>query len=259
MKLEGKRIVVTGASSGIGLALARRLLHAGAKVVGVSRSPDDIESALGHLGVMAVKCDVSKPDEIDDMLQKAEELLGGIDIFVSNAGIGYYGLIGPPDWAKNENIFEVNVLSHIYILQKLTQERTEPLIFMVTISALGKMVLPGFTMYDATKFALDGFVRSYRMEKPKHIKIMPVYPVATLKTGFFRKAGGTDTPMPLPPQPVGLVAWCMELGLRARARAVYTSLAFLIRCLLVRVVPVDLAVQFYEGLRFKAWRKRHGV
>jgi NAD(P)-dependent dehydrogenase (short-subunit alcohol dehydrogenase family) len=258
MKLEGKRIVVTGASSGIGLAFSRRLAYAGAKVVGVSRSPGDIEAALGHMGVKAVGCDVSDPAQIDAMIEKAKSLLGGIDIFVSNAGFAYYGMIGPPDWKKNESIFAVNVLAPIYILQKLAQDREEPLIYMVTISALGKMVLPGFSLYDATKFAMDGFVRTYRMENPKNIKIMPVYPVATLKTGFFKKAGGDDTPIPLPPQPVGLVAWCMELGLKAGARSVYTSLAFLIRCLLVRVLPVDLIVQGYEGLRFKAWRKRHG-
>lgn len=258
MKLEGKRIVVTGASSGIGFALARRLARAGAKVAGVSRSAEAVRAVLGDLGVAAIECDVSKPEEIDRMIAEAETLLGGIDIFVSNAGFAYYGIIGPPDWEKNEQIFRVNVFAPIYILQKLAQGRTEPLIFMVTISALGKMVLPGFSLYDATKFALDGFVRTYRMEKPKNIKVMPVYPVATLKTGFFKKAGGKDTPIPIPPQPAGLVAWCMELGLKTGTRAVYTSLAFLVRCLLSRVVPVDLVVQFYEGLRFKAWRRRHG-
>ena len=257
MKLEGKRIVVTGASSGIGLALAGRLARAGAKVVGVSRSPEDIRLALGEAGVMAVGCDVSRPEQIDAMILEAEKLLGGIDIFVSNAGFAYYGTLGPPDWKKNEDIFAVNVLAPIYILQKLSEGRTEPLTFMVTISALGKMVLPGFSLYDATKFAMDGFVRTYRMEKPKNIKIMPVYPVATLRTGFFKKAGGSDTPVPLPPQPVGLVAYCMEQGLKMGCRSVYTSIVFLIRSVLVRVLPVDLAPQFYEGLRFKAWRKRH--
>lgn len=256
MDLKGKRIVVTGASSGIGLALTRRLARAGARVVGVSRNPEEIKSALGGLGVRAVGCDVSDPAQIDVMLKEAADILGGIDIFVSNAGFAYYGTIGPPDWGKNEKIFKTNVLAPIYILQKLAQDRTEPLTYMLTISALGKMVLPGFALYDATKFALDGFVRTYRMEKPKNIRIIPVYPVATLQTGFFKKAND-DTPIPVPPQPVYVVAFCMEQGLRLGCRSVYTSIVFLARCLLVRVLPVDLIPQAIERVRFSMWRKRH--
>jgi len=190
------------------------------------------------------------------MLDEATRLLGGIDVFVANAGFAYYGTIGPPDWNKNEQIFKTNVISPIYTLQKLAQNRTEPLVYMLTISALGKMVLPGFALYDATKFALDGFVRTYRMEKPKNIKIMPVYPVGTLQTGFFKKAADR-APVPVPPQPVGIVAFCMEMGLRMGARSVYTSIIFLVRCLLVRVLPVDLVSQGIERVRFSIWRKKH--
>ena len=257
MDLNGKRIIVTGASSGIGLVLTRRLVRKGARVVGVSRNPEEIKASLGDLGVMAIGCDVSDPSQVDAMLEEAAGILGGIDIFVSNAGFAYYGTIGPPDWEKNEKIFKTNVLAPIYILQKLAQNRTEPLIFMLTISALGKMVLPGFALYDATKFAMDGFVRTYRMEKPKNIRIVPVYPVATLQTRFFKKAND-DTPIPVPPQPVGIVAYCMELGLRLGCRSVYTSIVFLVRCLLVRILPVDLIPQAIERIRFFLWRKRHG-
>lgn len=256
MDLKGKRIIITGASSGIGQAFARRLAKAGARVVGVSRNPEDITRALGDLGVQAIGCDVSDPKQVDAMLEEAAGLLGGIDVFAANAGFAYYGVIGPPDWDKNERIFKTNVLSPIYTLQKLAQGRTEKLTFMLTISALGKMVLPGFALYDSTKFALDGFVRTYRMEKPKNIKIMPVYPIGTLQTGFFKKAADR-TPVPVPPQPVGIVAWCMEMGLRMGARSVYTSIVFLVRCLLVRVLPVDLVSQGIERVRFSIWRKKH--
>ena len=256
MKLKGKRIIVTGASSGIGLALTRRLAKAGARVVGVSRTIEENKAALAGLSVQTVACDLSDPAQVDVMLDKACKLLGGIDVFVANAGFAYYGTIGPPDWQKNERIFATNVLSPIYTLQKLAQNRTEKLVFMLTISALGKMVLPGFALYDATKFALDGFVRTYRMEKPRNIKIMPVYPMATLKTGFFKKAAD-HPPIPVPPQPVEVVAFSMVVGLRIGARSVYTSIVFLVRCLLVRVLPVDLISQGIERVRFHFWRKKH--
>ena len=257
MDIAGKRVVVTGASSGIGLAFARRLALAGAKVVGVSRTPEEIEKELGPLGVHSIGCDVSDPAQVDEMIARAEEILGGIDVFAANAGFAYFGPIGPADWQKNEMIYKTNVLSPIYTLQKLSYGRKEPLSFMVTISALGKMVLPGFALYDSTKFALDGFVRTFRMEKQKNIKIIPVYPVATY-TKFFRRAGGEDTPKPFPVQPAGLVAWCMEMGLRT-GFSVYTSIIFLVRCLLVRVLPVDLLPQGIGLIRFARWRKRHNV
>lgn len=256
MDLRDKGIVITGASAGLGLALTHRLIKAGAKVVGVSRHPENLKQLYGDR-IHTIACDVSKQDELDTMLDKAEELLGGIDIFVANAGFAYYGPVGAPDWQGIARIYATNVISPLYTLQKLTINRQEPLTFMLTISALGKMVLPGFAFYNSTKFALDAFARTYRMERPQNVTIIPVYPVAT-KTGFFCKAGGKDTPVPFPRQRAGYVAFCMEWGLRLGVRSIYPSLIFIIRCILVRVLPVDLLVQAAERLRFKSWRKRHG-
>ncbi len=259
MDLKGKRVVITGASSGIGWELLKRLSKAGAQVVGVARNPQRIIDEMGDRGVLAIACDISDPKQIDAMLARAQELMSGIDIFVANAGFAYYGKIGQGDWQKNEQIYRTNVLSPIYTLQKLTENnRKEPLTFMITISALGKMVLPGFALYNSTKFALDGFVRTYRMERPKNVKIIPVYPVANF-TPFFKKAGGEHTPMPLLARQFPLItALCMEAGLRMGARSVYPSLVFIIRCILARVTPVDLLVQALERARFAAWQKKQG-
>lgn len=259
MDLKGKRVVITGASSGLGREVLIRMVRAGARVVGVARNIGKIEEEFGARGVRALSCDVSDPAQVDRMLEEAKALLGGIDVFVSNAGFAYYGPVGRADWSKLELIFKTNVFAPVYILQKLTENGLEePLTFMVTISGLGKMVLPGFALYDSTKFAMDGFVRTYRMEKPKNLKIIPVYPVA-LSTPFFKKAGGPDTPMPLlARQNPKVTAFCMEWAIRLRARALYPSLVFIARCALARVTPVDVLVQLVERPRFHAWRKRHG-
>ena len=258
MKLKGKRVVITGASSGLGKALLKQMLHAGARIIGVARHIEPIIEEFGARGVQALACDVSQPAEVDTMLTKATDLLGGIDVFVANAGFAYFGTIGKADWEKTERIFRTNVISPIYTLQKLTENgRTEPLTFMITVSALGKMVLPGYSLYDSTKFALDGFVRTYRMERPKNVRIIPVYPVANF-TDFFRKAGGDDTPMPLLARQLPqITAFCMKEGIRLGVRSVYPSIIFIIRCLLVRVTPADLLVQWVERPRFYLWRKRH--
>ena len=258
MDLRGKRVVITGASSGIGWELLKRLNKAGANIVGVARNPQRIIDEMGQFGVKAISCDISEPANVDQMLKKAEEMLGGIDIFVANAGFAYYGKIGKADWDKNEKIFKTNVLSPIYTLQKLTEEGSiKPLTFMVTISALGKMVLPGYALYDSTKFALDGFVRTYRMEKPNNVRIIPVYPVANY-TQFFKIAGGDDTPMPMiARQSPKVTAFCMEFALRTGLRAVYPSIVFFVRSILARVLPIDLIVHFPERFRFSGWIKRH--
>ncbi|SMC85819.1 SDR family NAD(P)-dependent oxidoreductase [Papillibacter cinnamivorans] len=260
MELKGKRIVITGASSGLGREIMRRMLSAGARVVGVARNTEPIVREFGEKGAMAISCDVSDPRQLDAMLEEAKGLLGGIDIFFSNAGFGYYGPIGGADWEKIDKIFKTNVYAPIYTLEKLTEGGgTEPLTFVLTISGLGKMVLPGFTLYDSTKFALDGFVRTYRMEKPRNVKIVPVYPVA-LFTPFFKKAGGNDTPMPLMArQSPKVTAFIIEMGIRAGVRSIYPSLVFIIRCLLARVTPADVLVQLVEYPRFLAWKKRHGI
>jgi NAD(P)-dependent dehydrogenase (short-subunit alcohol dehydrogenase family) len=259
MDLKGKGIIITGASSGIGLALLKRLVKAEARIVAVSRHVQNIKEEFADKNVHAISCDVTDPQQIDNMLDEASRILGAIDIFISNAGIGIYGKIIPADWSKTENIFKTNVFAPMYILQKLTENGPkEDLIFMLTISALGKMVLPGFAFYNSTKFALDGFVRTYRMEKPANVKIIPVYPSAVY-TPFFRKAGGDDTPMPLlDRQSAAMVAWCMEQGLRLKLPFVYTSIIFIARSIAVRVLPVDLIPQIIEKVRFSAWLKRHG-
>ena len=257
MELKDKRIVITGASSGIGLALSKRLIKSGARVACVARNEKAMVNQFGNKAVI-IPCDVSDPVQLDAMFKKAENLLGGIDIFIANAGFAYYGTIGKPDWEKDKNIFLTNVVSSIYSLQRLSEGRKEPLIFMLTISALGKMVLPGFALYNSTKFALDGFVRTYRMEKPGSIKIIPVYPVAT-RTKFFNKAGGKDTPVPYPRQSTEFVAWCMEMGLKTGARSVYTSVIFVLRCIIARVLPIDLLVQGFERIRLKHWRHKQDM
>lgn len=255
MKLKGKHVVITGASSGIGLLLMRRLKMAGAQVIGVARDVRKIESEFGVQS--AIACDVSKPGQIDAMVAQARRRLGGIDIFVSNAGCGHYGPIAATDWEKAEHLFQTNVFATIHTLQKLA-ETEEKMVFMVTVSALGKMALPGFALYNATKFALDGFLRSYRMEKPKNVRVVPVYPVAN-HTPFFCKAGGPDTPVPLVRQSAIITAAAMENGLKYNMRAVYPSLLFVLRCLLLRVLPVDVPAQAVEKARFQRWKRRHGM
>lgn len=255
MKLTNKNIVITGASSGIGFKLTQRLIKAGANIVAVSRHPEIIKQEFGER-VYALKCDLSKHEEIDVMLEEAESYLGTIDIYIANAGFAYYGPMGEADWEKNKAIFDTNVLSTIYTLQKLATNRDMPLTYMITISALGKMVLPGFALYDSTKFALDGFVRTYRMERPDNIRIIPVYPVATL-TRFFNRAGGKDVPVPFPRQTPDYVAWTMEMGIRLNMRSVYPSLIFILRCILVRIIPIDLIPQAIDKIRFKKWRKNN--
>src|SRR5262245_35502851 len=115
--LKDKVIVITGASRGIGEAIARACVEAGAKVVLASRKQADLDrvaAALGE-GALAVACHTGKPEDVDAMMAKALERFGRVDGYVNNAATNpYFGpLIDSPDPAI-EKTFEVNVRGYLY-------------------------------------------------------------------------------------------------------------------------------------------------
>ena len=115
MKISGKRVVVTGAASGIGKALSCAFNEAGAKsVVCVDINLEGAQATADLINGLAVRANVAKESEIINVIQKANEFSGGIDIFCSNAGIG--GVPGffeveTEDW---QQIWEINVQYHIH-------------------------------------------------------------------------------------------------------------------------------------------------
>ena len=158
MTLEGKAALVTGASRGIGRAVAQQLAAAGVKVGLASRSGDD----LGLDDAVARPCDVRNPADLEAIVGETVERFGRLDILVANAGVGAYGpfLEVSPDHL--EEMIDVNVKGTIYAvraaLPHLIESREADLVTIA--SEAGRRGLPLEAVYCASKFAQVGFTRA---------------------------------------------------------------------------------------------------
>jgi NAD(P)-dependent dehydrogenase (short-subunit alcohol dehydrogenase family) len=154
VELEGRHVVVTGAGRGIGRALALRFADEGARAVVVSDlDPDSTRSAAGELGGLGVPADVGREQDVRDLIARAEEANGPIDLFFSNAGIT--GPSGGPevldaDW---DLLWRVNTMSHVWAARALLPgmlERGEGYLCS-TASAAGLLAQLGAIGYTVTK------------------------------------------------------------------------------------------------------------
>jgi NADP-dependent 3-hydroxy acid dehydrogenase YdfG len=156
--LDGRVALVTGASRGIGAAVARALDAQGVRLGLASRSGDD----LGIDGVVAQPCDVRRPDELEALAAATAEAHGGIDILVANAGVGAYGpfLDLPPD--HMEEMIDVNVKGTLYAVRAALPHllRSEAADIVTLASEAGRRGLPLEAVYCASKFAQVGFTRA---------------------------------------------------------------------------------------------------
>jgi NADP-dependent 3-hydroxy acid dehydrogenase YdfG len=164
--LEGKVALVTGASRGIGAAVARSLAAEGVRLALASRSGDD----LGLDGAVARRCDVKQPDDLEALVAEAVERFGGIDILVANAGVGAYGpfLDLPAD--QLEEMIDVNVKGTLYAVRAALPHLLESdAADIVTLaSEAGRRGLPLEAVYCASKFAQVGFTRALDHELREH-------------------------------------------------------------------------------------------
>jgi NADP-dependent 3-hydroxy acid dehydrogenase YdfG len=164
--LEGKVALVTGASRGIGAAVAHSLAAEGVRLALASRSDDD----LGLDGAVARRCDVRRPDDLEALVAEAVERFGGIDILVANAGVGAYGpfLDLPAD--QLEEMIDVNVKGTLYAVRAALPHLLESdAADIVTLaSEAGRRGLPLEAVYCASKFAQVGFTRALDHELREH-------------------------------------------------------------------------------------------
>ncbi|EOQ97881.1 KR domain protein [Leptospira wolbachii serovar Codice str. CDC] len=222
MELKNKRIVITGAGSGIGKeTVLQALKHEGVKILACDLNEKNI---LVHPNVIPYKCDVSKKENLDKLLKDADKKLGGIDIFYANAGFAYYEVIANADWDRIDRIYRTNVYSPLYCLIALNLTRKEPFLFIVTASAMSHLSLPGYAQYSSTKAAVRSFIDAYRYELKPGNRVMVVYPIAT-RTQFF-DAAGKKVPVPFPSQSAETVAKKVISGIESNAKEVYPSLLF---------------------------------
>jgi NAD(P)-dependent dehydrogenase (short-subunit alcohol dehydrogenase family) len=156
--LEGKTALITGASRGIGAAVAHALAERGVRLALASRSGAD----LGIDGALARPCDVRRPDDLEALAAEAADRFGGIDILVANAGVGAYGpfLELPPE--QLEEMIDVNVKGTLYAVRATLPYlvRSGEADILTLASEAGRRGLPHEAVYCASKFAQVGFTRA---------------------------------------------------------------------------------------------------
>jgi NADP-dependent 3-hydroxy acid dehydrogenase YdfG len=164
--LEGKVALVTGASRGIGAAVARALDARGVRLALASRSGED----LGIGGAVARACDVRRPDDLQALADETAERFGGLDVLVANAGVGAYGpfLDLPPE--QLEEMIDVNVKGTLYAVRAALPHllRSDAADIVTLASEAGRRGLPHEAVYCASKFAQVGFTRALDHELREH-------------------------------------------------------------------------------------------
>ena len=237
--ISNKTIVLTGASSGIGLEVLKLISAEKSNIIlAVSRHAEEKLSGFSD-NVIPFDCDVSSREGVDSIFIKAGEVFGGrkIDLFYANAGFPYYEEFNYTNWERILEIFETNTISPIYTYAKYLHHldgREGHLAY--TVSAIGQMAMPGYALYSATKFALHGFQQAIRLEKPNSLKLTCLYPVAT-DTNFFKVAAPIEFKKPFPVQKPDVVARKMVAGLENEKKMVSPSPLFALSKVLMTLAP----------------------
>jgi NAD(P)-dependent dehydrogenase (short-subunit alcohol dehydrogenase family) len=201
--LQGKTVIVTGASSGIGEAAARAFAGAGANVVLASRNQEALTKLAKEIGpkrALAVATDVTHRDQVDALVERAVERFGKLDVIVNNAGVGLMAGIADLDPAEFERLFQVNLMGPLYGMQAAIRamRKTGGGMIVNISSGTSRIVLPFLGGgYPALKRALEVLSDYTRAELVDDgIKVLVVLPYLTT-TNFGQNAlGRRGLPVP---------------------------------------------------------------
>jgi NADP-dependent 3-hydroxy acid dehydrogenase YdfG len=189
-----KVIVITGASSGIGAAAARKLAKLGAKVVLAARRTDKLEALVAELGpnVIAVPTDVSKKADLTNLVEKTIARFGRIDVLWNNAGAmpgGFFDEASTEDW---DRMIDINIKGVLYGIHAALphMEKQGSGHIVATSSILGMKTVPGNGVYAATKFAVKAIMETLREEQAGKIAVTTIYP------GLAATEWGNEAPSP---------------------------------------------------------------
>ena len=192
MEINEKVIIVTGASSGIGLATARLLSKHGARVALVARSANLLEQAAAGLpGSFSVAADLTEIENIPQVIKRIHEHYGRIDALVNNAGRAMHIPVELGDVQLYRKLLDLNVVSVLAAMQcVIPVMRAQGGGVIVNISSgLSKRIAPGVGLYASTKYALNAITLTARLELAKdNIRVGLMIPGRTYGTEFANKA-----------------------------------------------------------------------
>ena len=178
-KLDGKIAVVTGGSSGIGLAIAQKFVEEGAYVFITGRRQAELDKAVTAIGknVTAVQSDVAKLEDLDRLYDQVKAEKGALDIIVANAGIAEFAPLGEVTIEHYNKIFDINVRGVLFTTQKGLPLLRDGGSIVVVASVVQYLGFPGASVYSATKAAVRSFVRTWAAElKGRGIRVNSLSP-----------------------------------------------------------------------------------
>jgi NAD(P)-dependent dehydrogenase (short-subunit alcohol dehydrogenase family) len=178
-KLDGKVAVITGGSTGIGLATAKRFTLEGARVYVTGRRQSELDDAVTEMGenAIGVQGDVSNLADLDRLYDTIKQQKDQIDILFANAGIAELSPLGQITEAHFDKTFDVNVKGTLFTVQKALPLMPDGASIVINASVASFKGLAGFSVYSATKSALRSFARSWSVDlKDRKIRVNVISP-----------------------------------------------------------------------------------
>jgi NAD(P)-dependent dehydrogenase (short-subunit alcohol dehydrogenase family) len=194
-KLTGKVALITGGSSGLGLATAKRFVAEGASVFITARRQPELDAAVKDIGanVTALRGDVSNLADLDRIFLTIQRQKGRLDILFANAGGGAFVPLGQITEAHFDKYFGINVKGTLFTVQKALPLIPAGGVIVITGSMVSIKGFPAFGVYAATKAALRSFARTWSVDlKSRNIRVNVVSPGTIVTPGYKSELGLTD-------------------------------------------------------------------
>ncbi|MCW2957640.1 MAG: family NAD(P)-dependent oxidoreductase, partial [Solirubrobacterales bacterium] len=228
-QLEGKRILITGASSGVGLAAVRLFAAEGARLVLVARRDEELRKAVRSEGIDAtvLKADLGERDAAQQAVRDAVQVLGGLDVVVSNAAAAVFGHVlevHPDDFDRTVHVTFTAAVD--VIREALPHLRETQGTIVATGSLMTRVPLPTWSSYASAKHALRGFLNTLRIEEREQgsgVRVAMVHP-GPIDTPLFAQASSATGNKPrVPPdayKPEVIARALVAMAIRPRSEVV---------------------------------------
>ena len=215
--MADRAALVTGGSSGIGLAIAQLLRDEGYDLTLVSRTPEKIEAAAAELGAMAVVANVADPDDCARAVASHQERFGRLDVLVNSAGVGIGGLVEDLDLKKLDLQLDINLRGLFLVTQAAIPLLRETRGWIVNLASIaGTLPTPGLATYGATKAAVISLTRSLNAElDASGVRAIAICP-GFVDTPMAQWSGLEQDEMIRPEDCAEVVRMCLRLSPAAR-------------------------------------------
>jgi short-subunit dehydrogenase len=257
MQFENKVVVITGASSGIGRALAISFLGQGAKVALCARNLDKLQEAFhafDNNNLLLVAADVSKESDCENFVDRVSQKWGHIDALINNAGISMRALFEDVELDVLRNLMEINFWGTVYMSKYVLPHilKTKGIITGVS-SIAGYRGLPARTGYSASKFAMQGFLESLRTELlHTGVQVMwvcPGFTASNIRNTALSASGEAQKETPLEENKLMSAEECADRIMKAmakRKRTVVMTMQGKLAVWLNKLVPSFVDTKVYK-------------